>query len=207
MPGERRDRSVAETATRRLIHETLPYPGRFRLAVSAGKLGRPFQRFLPGDLGAMLDLLPTDLPVAEPLPALIPAQGTRRARVALLTGCVQQVLAPAINWATLRVLALNGVEVVIPAGQGCCGALSMHTGEADQARSLARHQFAGLPGGCGRCHHQRGGLRLRDARISPPLRRAAGGRRGRPVCQKGHGHQHLFGPIGADCRRRPCLNP
>jgi glycolate oxidase iron-sulfur subunit len=136
--GERRDRTLAETATRRLIHETLPYPGRFRLAVSAGKLGRPFQGFLPGDLGAMLDLLPIELPTSEPLPLIFPAQGTRRARVALLTGCVQQVLAPAINWATVRVLALNGVEVVIPAGQGCCGALSMHTGEAAQARSLAR---------------------------------------------------------------------
>lgn len=142
---EKRDRSVSEQATRRLIHETLPYPTRFRLAVGAGKLGRPFQRFLPGDLGAMLDLLPTDLPTAEPLPALIPAQGTRRARVALLTGCVQQVLAPAINWATVRVLALNGVEVVIPQGQGCCGALSMHTGEADQARSLARRNLRAFP--------------------------------------------------------------
>ncbi len=143
--GERRERTVAETVNRRLIHETLPYAGRFRLAVSAGKVGRPFQRFLPGDLGAMLDLLPTELPDAEPLPTLFPAQGTRRARVALLAGCVQQVLAPAINWATLRVLALNGVEVVIPARQGCCGALSMHTGEADQARSLARANLRAFP--------------------------------------------------------------
>lgn len=143
---EKRARPVAEQAARRLICETLPYPGRFRLAVGAGKVGRPFQRFLPRDLGAMLDLLPTDLPDAEPLPALFPAQGTRRARVALLAGCVQQVLAPAINWATVRVLARNGVEMVIPPGQGCCGALSMHTGEAEQARSLARRTLAAFPG-------------------------------------------------------------
>jgi glycolate oxidase iron-sulfur subunit len=58
--------------------------------------------------------------------------------VALLTGCVQQALAPEINWATLRVLARNGVEVVIPSEQGCCGSLGLHTGELERARSLAR---------------------------------------------------------------------
>src|SRR4030067_1070897 len=66
-----------------------------------------------------------------------PAQGTRRPRGALLSGCVQQALAPEINWATLRVLARNGVEVVIPPGQGCCGALASHTGDQVTARSLA----------------------------------------------------------------------
>ncbi len=80
---------------------------------------------------------PHGLPAAEPLPELIPAEGVRRARVAFLAGCVQQVLAPEINAATLRVLARNGVEVVIPRDQGCCGALSMHTGNLDRARAFA----------------------------------------------------------------------
>jgi glycolate oxidase iron-sulfur subunit len=95
----------------------------------------------------MLDLLPETLPPAPPLPEFYPAQGTRRARVALLAGCVQQVLAPQINWATLRVLARNGVETVIPRGQGCCGSLALHIGEAGQARDLARKNLAAFPAG------------------------------------------------------------
>ena len=67
---------------------------------------------------------------AQPLPAVFPAEGERRARVALLAGCAQQVLEPEIGWATLRVLARNGVETVVPSGQGCCGALAMHGGRA-----------------------------------------------------------------------------
>jgi glycolate oxidase iron-sulfur subunit len=93
----------------------------------------------------MVDLLPAELPKAAPLPYFYPAQGARRARVALLVGCVQQALAPEINWATLRVLSRNGVEVIIPQGQGCCGALSMHIGEAGQARDLARANLAAFP--------------------------------------------------------------
>jgi glycolate oxidase iron-sulfur subunit len=79
------------------------------------------------------------------LPELVPAQGTRRARVALLAGCVQQALAPEINRATLRVLALNGVEVVIPRDQGCCGALSMHTGDMARARAAALRNLEAFP--------------------------------------------------------------
>lgn len=87
----------------------------------------------------MLDALPTErLPARQPLPPLHPAEGSRRARVALLAGCVQQALDPDIGWATLRVLARNGVETVVPSGQGCCGALALHTGQADAARAFAR---------------------------------------------------------------------
>jgi glycolate oxidase iron-sulfur subunit len=93
----------------------------------------------------MLELLPDTLPAAQPLPAIVPADGERRARVALLAGCAQQVLAPAINWATVRVLARNGVETVIPPRQGCCGALPLHTGAADHARRLARRNLAAFP--------------------------------------------------------------
>jgi glycolate oxidase iron-sulfur subunit len=100
---------------------------------------------LPGHLKGMLDMLPDRLPPAQPLPDFIPAEGPRRARVAFLAGCVQQVLAPAINWATLRVLAKNGVEVVIPDGQGCCGAILLHSGELDQARQLARQNIRLFP--------------------------------------------------------------
>jgi glycolate oxidase iron-sulfur subunit len=78
------------------------------------------------------------------LPALTPAQGKRRARVALLPGCVQGVYFPEVNEATVRVLAAEGCEVVVPAGLGCCGALSVHAGRDDEARGFARETIAAL---------------------------------------------------------------
>jgi len=140
-----RNRSAEERLTRMLVRETLPYPNRFRAAAVMGKLAKPFAGLLPGSMRAMLDLLPDSLPASQPLPDFYPAVGPRRARVAFLSGCVQTVLAPEINWATLRVLARNGVEVVIPRGQGCCGSLAMHTGEAAQARKLARANLTIFP--------------------------------------------------------------
>ncbi|MCS6909761.1 MAG: heterodisulfide reductase-related iron-sulfur binding cluster [Anaerolineales bacterium] len=140
-----RRRSLVETAAHTLVHETLPYPDRFRLAALTGRMGKPVQGALPGPFQAMLNLLPDELPSAQPLPSLYPAEGRRRARVALLAGCVQQALAPEINWATLRVLAKNGVEVLIPKGQGCCGSLSLHAGELERARTLARRNLRAFP--------------------------------------------------------------
>ena len=134
----RRERPLEEAAVRRVVHETLPYPGRFRLAAAAGTLARPLRRLLPTRMRDMLDLLPARVPRASPLPEVVRAIGPRRARVALLTGCAQQVLAPEINWATVRVLARNGVEVTIPSGQSCCGALAAHAGVKGQAQGFAR---------------------------------------------------------------------
>ncbi len=130
---------------RRLCQETLPHPRRFRLAAGLGGVARPVQAALPGELRAMLGVLPRTQPPARPLPEVFPAAGARRARVALLAGCVQQVLAPEINWATLRVLARNGVETVIPQAQGCCGSILMHTGAGTEARRLARVNLAAFP--------------------------------------------------------------
>ena len=132
---------LLERVQRTLINQTLPYPQRFRSAAALGRIAKPIRDALPGELQAMIDLLPDRLPPARPLPRRMPAEGRRRARVALLAGCVQQVLAPEINWATLRVLAKNGVEVVIPDKQGCCGAILIHTGEDEKARQLARQNM------------------------------------------------------------------
>ncbi len=111
-----------------------------------GKLAKPAARLLPEALRSMLGAAAGyDWRRSEPLPRIYPARGARRARVALLAGCVQQVLAPEINWATLEVLAENGVETVIPEGQGCCGALMMHNGEGERARALATAQPEGVP--------------------------------------------------------------
>jgi len=141
----RRRRAPMDRLQRALILHTLPYTRRFRAAARAGRLVKPFAGLLPDSMGAMLGLLPDRLPAPAPLPSVYPAEGERRARVALLAGCAQQVLAPDINWATLRVLARNGVEVVIPPQQGCCGALPMHTGADDQARTLARRNLEAFP--------------------------------------------------------------
>jgi glycolate oxidase iron-sulfur subunit len=142
---EGRERPLGERVTRRLAGETLPYPGRLRLAAAAARLARPVKPILPDPMKTMLELLPRALPAGKALPAVYPAAGERRARVALLASCVQNVIAPDINWATLRVLSANGVETIIPAGQGCCGSLAMHTGAADQARSLARKNLEAFP--------------------------------------------------------------
>ncbi len=161
-----RTRTTMERLTRLLVRETLPYPGRFRLAAATGRFAKPLRGLLPQPLGAMLDLLPEQLPPEDSLLDSMPAIGLRRARVAFLAGCVQQVLAPAINWSTVRVLARNGVEVVIPRNQGCCGSLSMHIGEASQARKLARRNLYAFPedvdaiitnaAGCGSGMHEYG---------------------------------------------------
>jgi glycolate oxidase iron-sulfur subunit len=140
-----RRRSWMDRLRRRMVMSTLPYPGRFRLAAQAGRLARYVRGLVPGALHAMLDLVPADLPRAQPLPALQPAIGQRRARVALLAGCAQQVLAPEIGWAALRVLSRCGVEVVVPPQQACCGALAMHVGEEAVARDLARTNLRAFP--------------------------------------------------------------
>jgi glycolate oxidase iron-sulfur subunit len=99
------------------------------------KLLRPWPR-----LAAMEALAPPLRweDVTASLPRRVPAAGERRLRVGLLGGCVQRVFFPNVNAATLRVLAAEGVEVVVPEGQGCCGALSVHAGRAEEAVRLAR---------------------------------------------------------------------
>jgi glycolate oxidase iron-sulfur subunit len=140
-----RNRSLFDRMLRAFVLKTLPYPGRFRWAVRFGKLGKMMRGVLPGRMRDMLELIPAKLPAAQPLPDVFPAEGERRARVALLSGCAQQVLAPNINWATLRVLAKNGIETVIPKAQACCGALAAHTGALDQAKQFAKHNLNAFP--------------------------------------------------------------
>ncbi len=80
--------------------------------------------------------------VTATLPERTPAQGTQRLRVGLVAGCVQRVFFPGVNAATIRVLAAEGCEVIVPGGQGCCGALSEHAGRGDEARQMARELIA-----------------------------------------------------------------
>lgn len=140
---EQHARSTMEGWVGEALLSVLESPAMFRAALRAGRLGRLMSPLLPHSLRAALDLLPPRLPSATTLPPLVPAIGTRRARVALLAGCVQQVLRPSINTATLRMLAANGVEVVVPPAQGCCGALSLHAGfDGRASRHAARNAEA-----------------------------------------------------------------
>jgi glycolate oxidase iron-sulfur subunit len=139
-----------ERALRRLLSFLLPYPRRFRLALLGSALARPLARLVPGQsitaerLRAMLKLAPSSVPSPSPVekPGIHRAQGARRGRVALLTGCAQQVLAPSINEATIRLLTRMGLDVVVTAGQGCCGALDHHMGHHDPAMRMARANVA-----------------------------------------------------------------
>ena len=136
-------RPLADRLLRALLARVLPYNGRFRRALNAARLGKPFAGLF-GMLGlepvaAMLRLAP-----ARPLAGATgqgrrrfsPA-GPRRGRIALLDGCVGPVLAPSINAAAIRLLTRHGIEVVL-AGEGCCGSLVHHMGREGQAHAQAR---------------------------------------------------------------------
>ncbi|MFN0113489.1 MAG: glycolate oxidase subunit GlcF [Paracoccaceae bacterium] len=134
-------RPLADRALRRVLAAVLPYPGRFRLALFAAKLVRPFRRLVPdARLRAMLDMAGVRVPPVSRNddPQVFPAAGATRMRVALMTGCAQRALNTGINDATIRLLTRLGAEVVVVRGAGCCGALSHHMGREAEAHGFAR---------------------------------------------------------------------
>jgi len=136
---------------RDLLVRVLPRPRVLRAALRAAQGGRALRRLLPrgtrlgAQLDAMLALAPAALPKAGTMqrPQVHRPLGPRRGRVALLAGCAQTVLDPAINEATIRLLTRLGIEVVIARGVGCCGALTHHMGEHEQALASARAAIEG----------------------------------------------------------------
>ena len=133
-------RPLSDRVLRWVLAKVLPYPGRFRLALFGAKLARPFARFLPdARLRAMVAMAPRHIPSVSRNddPQTFPAQGKRRKRVALMTGCAQKALNTDINDATIRLLTRLGCDVVIAAGQGCCGALTHHMGKTAQSHTTA----------------------------------------------------------------------
>jgi glycolate oxidase iron-sulfur subunit len=116
----------------------------FRVSLLAAPIAKPFTALLPAWLKAMVKQAPASLPPAGPAasPGVFPAEGKRRARMALLSGCVQPVLAPGIDEAVVRLLNRHGVEVVIAGGQACCGAMAQHMGDEDQAKARAKANIA-----------------------------------------------------------------
>jgi glycolate oxidase iron-sulfur subunit len=148
---EHHHRGAGDRLHRRMIFTLFPYAGRLKALLALLFLySRSGLQWLVRKTG-LLGLLPRRLaqldalmpPVSvhhltAALPAITPATGTKRARVGLLAGCVQRVFFPGVNEATLRVLSAEGCEVVVPQGQGCCGALSMHAGRDDEAMRFGR---------------------------------------------------------------------
>jgi glycolate oxidase iron-sulfur subunit len=162
-------RPLPDRLIRAVLAKVLPYPTRFRGALALARLARPVVKLAssihwrPSALSAgrpvppsrqtwaglmrrtaaLLALAPERAPAGATSSGarVFPAQGARRARVALLSGCAQQVLAPTINEAAIRVLTRHGVEVVLPQGEGCCGGLVHHMGREHAALAQARRNI------------------------------------------------------------------
>jgi glycolate oxidase iron-sulfur subunit len=129
-----------DRALRWVLAKVIPHPTRFRLALLAAKIGRPFAPLIPdARLRAMLAMAPKTIPPVSrnDEPQTFAATGERRMRVALMTGCAQKALNTDINDATIRLLRRLGCEVVVPRGMGCCGALTHHMGREAEAHASA----------------------------------------------------------------------
>ena len=140
-------RPAIDRALRGLLARVLVNPGLFRLAVVAGLIARPLAPVLAAlgmrPVAAMLRLIPRRRPAppVERTGKVYPPQGKRRGRVALLSGCINPVLAPSTDEAAIRLLNRHGIEVVVAAGEACCGSLVHHMGREDDALSQARNNI------------------------------------------------------------------
>jgi glycolate oxidase iron-sulfur subunit len=140
---KRTKRRSGDAAVRRMVFSLFPYPRRLRRlrpllrAYQATGAQRLMRKRMKGTLGTMAGLVPP-LGPREPIAALTPAVGEQRMRVGMLLGCVQREFFPGVNAATVRVLAAEGCEVVVPAKQQCCGALSLHAGREPEAVARAK---------------------------------------------------------------------
>lgn len=137
----------------RLLRDTLAYvmprPGWFRVTLIAAFIAKMFMPLTSGRIRAALSLAPSRLPRPADFggPGTYAAHGTKKGRVAVLQGCVQSVLAPEINAATIQLLNRLGYEVVVSAGEACCGSLTHHMGKEHDAMARARRmidQWAGI---------------------------------------------------------------
>ncbi len=140
-------RPLGDRVLRGLLARVLTDAALFRLAVVAGLIAKPFAPVLQvlglRRMAAMLRLAPRHRPSppADRAGKVYPATGARRGRVALLAGCINPVLAPSTNAAAIRLLNRNGIEVVVAAGEACCGSLVHHMGREEQALAQARNNI------------------------------------------------------------------
>lgn len=155
--GDPTDRKTDDWFHRWILFGLFPYPQRLKWALWPARIMQRLRidrlaeslgilSVLPPRLRQMARMLPPLASSSEPLPSFLPAHGTRRARVALFTGCVGQVMFNETHWATARVLQENGCDVQIPEDQVCCGAIHFHAGNEIPARQMAdQNRFAFNP--------------------------------------------------------------
>ena len=144
---QRGHRSITQRMSRWFLSRVLPNPNRFRLMIGIGWFARPFRNIF-AKLGfrrtaAALQLVPPNalkLKVLKPRSTLNP-KAPKPKRVALMLGCVQEVLAPSINHAAIRLLKRHGIDVMVVKDEACCGALSHSLGREEEARAAARHNI------------------------------------------------------------------
>jgi len=139
-------RPLGQRLQRAILARLVPDPKLFRIAMGLGQFARAFAKVMPRALKVWVAHVPTRLPATSAMdrPQVFPAEGRRTLRVALHTGCAQQVLRPQINEATIRLLTRHGCEVVVAKGLTCCGALVHHLGQEDQSRAAARANVTAL---------------------------------------------------------------
>src|SRR4051794_30423596 len=134
---------------RSLLPFVFPHKARLRLAMQLGALGKPFTGLLATlrlpRLVALVEPALWRVPLRSIVesPRVFPAEGPRKGRVALMTGCVTPVVGPSILDAAVRVLCRHGIEVVVPEGQACCGGLGHHMGRSEEAHAAVRPKGAG----------------------------------------------------------------
>ena len=137
-------RPFNERVIRSFLSIVIPNPTYFRIIGMLTLLVKPFRFIFPKKISEMIDLMPGKFPKKTlHKKKVYSAQKTKRiARVALLTGCVQKVLSPQINEATIRLLNRHGIEVVVPKGIGCCGSLNHHLGKSDLAHQTFKKNIS-----------------------------------------------------------------
>ena len=138
-------RPLKDRLIRTMLAAIMPNPERFRAAIALAKIAKPFAGLMKSvpvlkQFGAMFDLVPASLPPRTKVkgPRTYAPIVEKRGRVAILTGCVQPVLQPAINEATISLLNRFAIEVVLPKGEVCCGSLTHHMGKEEPALQSAR---------------------------------------------------------------------
>ena len=141
-------RTGQDAFLRGLLARLLPRPALFRLALLPARMMRPFRGLFAKNrtlerASAMLNLAPKGrLPKTEfSAPLALKAEGFRNGRVVVMRGCAQQVLRPQINDASVRVLSRLGFEVILSAGEGCCGSLTHHMGREEDALASAKRNI------------------------------------------------------------------
>ncbi len=136
---ENYQRPLFDRVLRWALAQTLPYPDRFRRVVRGAQFAKPLAFAMPRRIRGMVEFIPDKLSPPSPndKPQVFSAEGKRKRRVALMTGCAQRVLNTDINDATIRILRRHGCEVVVSQDVGCCGALTHHMGKAEESRAAA----------------------------------------------------------------------